>query len=207
MKSKELIRLLQEEDPTGEVEVCVQNVDIHCLTTEPAYWDGSLQVLSRDKSKEPYYNITGGKYVRSGSKIVIHPLSIRDVIFWHPDEAVVDYSDFNTHSVERVKEADEKTRQAGRDLEKKSEMDGFFAWAKKAAVSVNPELPDMEELRDVTDYFFEQNLSPNEPLKELPAKPDKDGYLWHPSIVERRESGWNDRFEVRWTGYWGIHKK
>ena len=36
MKSKELIQLLQEEDPTGEVEVCVNNVDIYFLSTEPA---------------------------------------------------------------------------------------------------------------------------------------------------------------------------
>ena len=53
MKSKELIRLLQEEDPSGEVEVCVQNFDILGIHTEPAYWDGSLQVLMRDASKPP----------------------------------------------------------------------------------------------------------------------------------------------------------
>jgi hypothetical protein len=205
MKTKELIRLLQEEDPTGEVEVSVGNVDIHFLTTEPAYWDGSLQVLTRDKSKEPYYNITGGKYVRSGNKIVIHPLSIRDVLWNDPDTAVIDYTELGNRA-DQTREQDDKTRQAARDCEKQVEMDLFFRWAKKRAADVHP-AEDFEDLKDVTDYFYDQNLSPNDPLKQLPPKPDNHGNMWHPSIGERRESGWDDTITIEWTGYWELNKK
>ena len=41
----------------------------------------------------------------------------------------------------------------------------------------------------------------------LPAKPDKDGNMWNPGVVDRRESEWDDRVGVRWTGYWELHKK
>jgi hypothetical protein len=76
MKTKELIRLLQEQDPSGELECCVYNVDIHCVECLPAFYDGSLQVLKRDHSKNPYYNVIGAAYVDQGHKIVIKPLSI-----------------------------------------------------------------------------------------------------------------------------------
>ena len=209
MKSKELIQLLQEEDPTGEVEVCVNNVDIHCLSREPAYWDGSLQVLTRDESKKPYYNITGAKYVRHGSKIVLHPMSVRDVLWDNPDTAVINYSEVNPAYVEQYKEQDDKTRQASRDCEKRCEMYMFYRWVEKAARAIYPEgdFKD-DELREESDRFYEANLSSNDPLKELPPKPDKDdGNIWHPSVCDRRESEYNDKVEVRWTGYWELHKK
>lgn len=83
MKTKELIRLLQEEDPSGEVECCIGNEDIHYVSTMPAYWDGRLQILTRDK----FYNITGGKVTSRGNKIKIHPLSIEDAIYNHVERA------------------------------------------------------------------------------------------------------------------------
>jgi len=82
MKTKELIRRLQEEDPTGEIECCVGNQDIYFITQEPAYYDGPLQVLVHDESKrDKQWSITGAKIVRSGAKIQIHTMSIEDVIF------------------------------------------------------------------------------------------------------------------------------
>ena len=84
MKTKKLIELLQEADPTGEEECCVGNTDIHFVGVEPAYYDGRLQVLERDESNE-YYNITGGQYRMSGSKVVIHELSITDAVWNDPD--------------------------------------------------------------------------------------------------------------------------
>jgi len=48
MKSKKLIELLQAEDPTGEIEVCIGNQDVFCLESKPAYWDGCPQILIRN---------------------------------------------------------------------------------------------------------------------------------------------------------------
>jgi hypothetical protein len=92
MKSKELIRLLQEEDPSGEVEVSVGNRDIFSLHTEPSYWDGRAQLLIRDYSKDPYYNVVGAKYTSRGSKVVITAMGVTDAILNNPD-LPVDYSE------------------------------------------------------------------------------------------------------------------
>ena len=78
MKTKELIRQLQDADPSGEIEVCVGNVDIHFVERLEAYYDGTLQVLTRDETRKGY-KIVGGKYKRTGSKINLHTLSISDV--------------------------------------------------------------------------------------------------------------------------------
>jgi len=65
VKVKELIRLLQEEDP--EAEACVHNADIESVYAAQAYWDGRLQVLERDA--EGY--VVGGKYTSNGWKVNI----------------------------------------------------------------------------------------------------------------------------------------
>jgi hypothetical protein len=80
MKTKELIRLLQEADPSGEIECCVGNEDIYFVACEPAYYDGTLQVLIRDKSKKDY-NIIGAEFRRDGYKIQFHCQSIEDAIY------------------------------------------------------------------------------------------------------------------------------
>lgn len=199
MKSKELIRLLQEEDPTGEVEVCIDNADIHFISTEPAYWDGTLQVLTRDHSKDPYYNITGGKYVRTGSKVVLHPLSIRDVLWSDPD-AIIDYSEFvQPDAIARSKAADDATRAASLDCSKRVQRDGFYRWVLKTAGKINP-VADYygNELKETAyEFYNDNNMSPNDPLIEVP----------NASIASREEITWNELFEVKWDGYWEIHKK
>jgi hypothetical protein len=80
MKSKDLIKQLQELDPTGDVEVCVGSVDIFTAMRVPAYYDGALEVLIRDDSKKPYYDVTGVKITYEGEKINLQTLSISDVL-------------------------------------------------------------------------------------------------------------------------------
>lgn len=84
MKTKDLIRRLQEADPSGEIECCVGNVDILFVSHEPAYYDGRMQVLIRDE-KCKYYNVIGAKYVENGYKIQIHAHSIEDALCDHPE--------------------------------------------------------------------------------------------------------------------------
>jgi hypothetical protein len=83
MQVRELIRLLQEADPTGDEQVSVGNSDIHFVGVEPGYWDGCLQVLKRDDACE-YYNIVGAEFRSNCKKIVINALSIRDALFNDP---------------------------------------------------------------------------------------------------------------------------
>jgi len=93
MKTKELIRQLMEQDPTGEEEVCVNNVDIHFVQREPACHDGHHQVLIRDESN-PYYNIIGAEYRSEGIKINITPLSIQWAIYNDPKVPVSYVGDY-----------------------------------------------------------------------------------------------------------------
>jgi hypothetical protein len=93
MKTKKLIELLQKEDPTGEEEVCIDNADILCLESKPAYWDGCLSVLKRNWDSE-YYNVIGAKYVSTGGKINIRSMSVEDAIENNADLPVEYDSDY-----------------------------------------------------------------------------------------------------------------
>ncbi len=188
MKTKELIRLLQEADPTGEEEACVGNVDIHFVEALPAYYDGALQVLKRDESKSPYYNIVGGKYVRSGTKVVIHTLSITDALHnaGADGEFEVDYSELPTDRIESAKKSHEEIREWHRKLDVEMEMDYFVKWAKAKAEILTP---DIEEMEGMAKQFFEDNVSPTDPLPE-------GGIPLGHSYVTTREMQWNERFEI-----------
>ena len=203
MKTKDLIAELQEADPSGELEVCVENVDIFTVTTEPAYWDGRLQVLKRDPAKKPYYDVVGGKYTSKGSKVVISPMSITDLL-WNDPDAEIDYSEVGSpDSAERYRKSDDETRKASRDVELKVEMDAFHRWVKDKADKIRPENSD--KCRSASDNFYEKHLSPKDPVKDLPPKRDGKYEVW-PSWDERRRAMWDDTIEVYWRGGWGIRK-
>jgi len=87
MKTKELIKQLQENDPDGETEVCVHNTPIVYVDNLPAYYDGPLQILFRDPELEnkSCYSVVGAKFARSGRKIVIHTWGIDDAVQDDPD--------------------------------------------------------------------------------------------------------------------------
>jgi hypothetical protein len=214
MKTKDLIAELQEADPSGELECCVENIDIFTVTTEPAYWDGRLQVLKRDPAKKPYYDLVGGKYTSKGSKVVISPMSITDLL-WDDPDAEIDYSEVgNPDSAERYRKSDDATRQAGRDVELKVEMDAFHRWVKRHAEEIRP---GGEDCRSAADYAYGKlGLSPKDPVKDLPPKKEKHGgilgigakeYEVWPSWNDRREAMWDDTLEVYWRGGWGVRKQ
>jgi hypothetical protein len=207
MKSRELIRLLLEEDPTGETEVSVGNIDIFGVHLEPSYWDGKLQLLIRDESKKPYYDVVGGKYCVRGSKITITPMSITDVL-WDDPDVPVDYSELGQYA-EKYREADDKTRQASRDVALKVEMEAFQCWVKSKAEAIRP--GDTDDCCNAADYFFEKHLHVGDPVKDLPKQKHVDSsgneYECWPSWNDRRNAMWDDTLEVYWRGGWGIRKK
>ena len=102
MKTKDVIKMLQEADPSGEIECVVGNVDIYSAHMEPAYWDGSMQLLVRDPDCE-FYNVIGAIYTSKGSKVSITTMSISDAMLEDPDLPVEVIDTFVTpHLQERV---------------------------------------------------------------------------------------------------------
>lgn len=79
MKTKELIRLLQKMDSSGELDVVVDNAPVILVESIPAYYDGTLQRFEGD-----YPNIKGASFVRSGFKIRLKSYSIEDALYDTP---------------------------------------------------------------------------------------------------------------------------
>lgn len=116
MKTSELIRRLQEADPTGELEVTVGKTDIHFVNVMPCYYDGHVQVLKRDPALEgEFYNIIGAEVRGEGSHLSIYTHSIQTMLADEPELPVT----FDGPGAERyVREHVEKWREFGRKMAK-----------------------------------------------------------------------------------------
>ena len=113
MKTKELIKQLQEQDPSGELEVIAGGSPIYFIDCEPAYYDGALEILIQDASLSGY-NIVGFKYTNKGNKIRLHLMDLDDVLLDDP-ELPVDVSEV----ADRYKDYVEKTREEMRQIKNK----------------------------------------------------------------------------------------
>lgn len=184
MKTKKLIELLNEADPTGEEDVCVGNVDIHFIETLPAYYDGSAQVLIRDENSR-YYNIIGAKYKRSGHKVQIHTLSITDAISNESKKRPleVDYSQLGEYRAESTKKAHADLRQWHVDLENQMELEYFIKWAKEKAELVTSDTEDIDSLAKA--FYDRQKIGPYD-------GPLEAGH----SYVSMRASHWDKAYKV-----------
>lgn len=89
MKTAELIRRLQEADPSGEAECVVGGQDIYFVSAEPGYYDGEYQVLVHDPAKrDRAWSIVGAIVTRRGTKVRLHVMGIRDCLLDMPDMPV-----------------------------------------------------------------------------------------------------------------------
>lgn len=208
MKTKELIRLLQEIDPEGETECCIANHDIYYLDKLPAYWDGILEILQRDPSKAPYYDICGAKYTSKGYKINIRSLSITDAI-GNDTKLKIDYSELgNEDKAKAFEEADNKTRILQSDIELKCEFWLFTEWAKNTAQKISN---DTEALLNKARIFFDEHLNINDPIpkdiSELTTL-DKNGKTrWNLSYKDKRFLQWTRQIQLSFDGYdWEFTK-
>lgn len=84
MTTGELIRRLQEADPTGEVPVCVGNEDVWDVQNQPAYYDGHLQQLVMDPDSD-CYPVVGVRVLRHGRKVQLETHGYRDAIWENPE--------------------------------------------------------------------------------------------------------------------------
>ncbi len=82
MKTKDLIKLLQETDPSGELQCSVNGVDIYFAQVKAGYWDGVYQVLIKEKDK---CNVIGAEYRSDGDKLCIETYSIKDAMLDDPN--------------------------------------------------------------------------------------------------------------------------
>jgi len=118
MKSKDLIKLLQEEDPTGEEEVVIGNSDICSVASLPGYYDGSYSLLVKDESGD----IIGAEYRSDGSKLCIYTMDWYDVLSDIPD-APIKVVDVFTHK--KMQEAVDKGRAEIKSIHAKFEAESL----------------------------------------------------------------------------------
>lgn len=80
MTTSELIRRLQEADPSGEVDVTIGNSPVHAAERLPAYYDGPKLVV-----------FPGGRYpdrgliTNKGFKVRLTPITAEILILDNPD--------------------------------------------------------------------------------------------------------------------------
>lgn len=84
MTTAELIKQLQAADPAGTTEVAIDNLDVHFVECLEAYWDGLLQRVIRDESRQDY-NVVGARVTAKGRKVRIHTIGVKDAIANDPD--------------------------------------------------------------------------------------------------------------------------
>ena len=186
MKTKELIAMLREIDPAGEEQCCIDNADIWDIGVKPAYYDGSLHVIDFDKHRRPIR----GRRVRSGRKIVLHPISIQDALEY--DNFVVEY--VTEEDRKRYEAGDIEERRHDKEIEMIVEHDHFVNWVfgKIQRQRVVP-LGWVERIKDVAHTFFvEQKIGPDNPITKV-----RMGSSYH----DCREEYYEDTFSVVWDDY------
>ncbi len=193
MKTRELIRQLQEIDPTGEIEVCIGNADIWYLETKPAYWDGCLQVLKRDPDKAPYYDICGGEFRGGGTKIDIRSLSIYDAVSSNTDLPV----EFDgSYAMKKYEKLIEKEREICEESNEDCEKRTFMRYVEQR-FGDNSDLDTMvvDDYEPMASEFYDKHLSYKNEL--LPGqKEERNGYVVWDSYVDRRKREWDERVGI-----------
>ena len=111
MKTKELIKILNEIDPEGETEVVIENESAFFAYKEPAYYDGIMELILKNENGE----IIGGKYSSKGSKISLRPYGIMSAIYDFP-ELSVEYDIANSKK-EEYKKMVEQWRIESREID------------------------------------------------------------------------------------------
>lgn len=78
MKTKQVIELLLNADPTGELQCVVNGKTIHSIVKTPGNHEGWYEVLNRDPV---YSNIISGEMTTAGDKVALYAMSIKDAIY------------------------------------------------------------------------------------------------------------------------------
>lgn len=122
MKTRELIRLLQESDPSGEMECCIDNQDIDYVGSEPAYHDGCLQVMVRDP--DDWEHVIGGRFIGEGYKLNISTSSLIDLAAERKDFPI-EFEDVGEIHEAHYREAIAKRKRRREEVERDLKLSGF----------------------------------------------------------------------------------
>ena len=191
MKSSKLIQLIQEADPSGEIECCIGNADIHYVDILPAYYDGCLQVLDVDDSGG-CCKINGAKRLQHGYKLVIKHLSIGAAIECDPD-IVIDYSNLSSTASARYKDADDATRKSVVKLKEDIERDHFVKYIKGFLNDYDSD--DDPKIK----AFYDKHFSYKDPLP-VGSKIDNGGRcIVMDSVYNRRELAWDHQVKINFN--------
>ncbi len=169
MKTSDLIKKLQEQDPSGQLDVVVSGQPISCVQNLPGYYDGRFlrKIYENDK-------LVGAKYCAKDRKIELYTWDLDSALLDNPD-LPVDCSEA-THYESRV----QQMRLDNITILDKIERDAFKEFVTLTVLAVF----DFE----IDDWYDKLGLSWRDPL---PKYPD-----YGLSIHDRRLNGWKERFEV-----------
>ena len=186
MKTKELIALLQNADPAGELECCVDNIDIIDVAVEPAYFDGCLEVLIRDPNNE-FYNVIGAKFIATGYKLNISPHSIRSAILDNVD-LPIDYVGLNETSLAAYKKYVEERKISVEQMQIKSELEWFKKYV-RSKVNICE-----EHLLQIEKFYYDKLSWRDKIPKDILSLRTKDEATY--SYVEHRKMQWDRTIQI-----------
>lgn len=197
MKTKDLIRLLQEADPTGEEHCCIDNADISGVCAMSAYYDGCLQVVERVEGEADGRPLSATR-VHSGVKINISPMPISELLLDCPRLRIT-YNDYT----EKYRSRDDADRQRSIDVSNSVEKEHFEKWVlghvglrKDHAVTIT-ERHLRQRVTAVASQFYRDNMSFDDPMPaDIIARGMPLQGLPGESWATRREMQWAREFEV-----------
>lgn len=186
MKTKELIRQLNEADPSGELECCIGNGDIVYVDVLPSYYDGALQVIERNEDGHP----VSGRRIRTGQKVLLEPMFIRDAL--ESSSFKVEYADDADRK--RYEHYDEEYRRHHKEIDIRVDRRGFCEWAFRKFQQIRPvPLGWVKRLKKAArDFYDECYAGPDNPL--TPVRP---GRCYH----DMRDEFWEENISVEWDEY------
>lgn len=191
MKTRELIEMLQKEDPSGEMECTIGNAPVSNVYRNPGYWDGCLQKFEKDEKGR----ISAGMFCSGETKVCLRSLSIWDMVASYTDMPVKYDGEY---AEKHYKESIEKWRAQMKDMHIDLEKGDFVRYMKKRLVE-HEELDfegtgdDVDDIGMAAAEFYDNNMSPNDPMPEdlLKMREKRDGHEIIPSWHERRCLQWD----------------
>ena len=187
MKSKKLIALIQKCDPTGEMEVCIGNGDIHHVGVEPAYWDGKLQVFTFDENGYPI----SAKRVSKGEKMTLDPIYISDTVGEY-DNFVVEYTD--DAELARYEHIDQEHARRRVQIDLDLDREAFADWVFRRIQTIRKvPMGWVDRIKAKAYEFFDANkMGPDSPIIKV-----RQGK----SFSDCREEHFEEAFIVDWDDY------